>query len=107
MFVLELSKPSGICFAAPSEERMVGYMVCSRYDSVWHVMNIAVDATACAAGNRTALCSPGCSTPPIARVSSTRSRRASNAEAIKMYEKFGFRSAGLRPATTTTTRKTR
>src|ERR1700730_10473046 len=43
MFVLELSKQSGICLAAVSEQRLVGYLVCSRYDTVWHVMNVAVD----------------------------------------------------------------
>src|SRR5271170_6759028 len=54
MFVLELSKETGICLAAtervPSDPRadtkprLVGYLICSRYDTVWHVMNIAVDA---------------------------------------------------------------
>jgi ribosomal-protein-alanine N-acetyltransferase len=43
MFVLELSKPSGICLAATIEERIVGYLICSRYDTVWHLMNVAVD----------------------------------------------------------------
>ena len=43
MFVLELSKPSGICLAAVRNGRLVGYLVCSRYDTVWHVMNVAVD----------------------------------------------------------------
>ena len=43
MFVLELSKPSGICLAALEEGVMVGYLVCSRYDTVWHLMNVAVD----------------------------------------------------------------
>ena len=43
MFVLELSKPSGICLAALIEGRIVGYLVCSRYDTVWHLMNVAVD----------------------------------------------------------------
>ena len=43
MFVLELSKQSGICLAAVSEGRLVGYLICSRYDTVWHVMNVAVD----------------------------------------------------------------
>src|SRR5918997_955712 len=43
MFVLELSKPSGICLAAVHGERIAGYLVCSRYDTVWHGMNIAVD----------------------------------------------------------------
>ena len=43
MFVLELSKASGVCLAALHEERLAGYLICSRYDTVWHVMNIAVD----------------------------------------------------------------
>src|SRR3982750_1374805 len=42
MFVLELSKPSGICLAAATDERLVGYLVCSRYADVWHLMNVAV-----------------------------------------------------------------
>ena len=42
MFVLELSKPSGICLAASAGDKLLGYVVCSRYDQVWHLMNIAV-----------------------------------------------------------------
>src|SRR6186713_252336 len=42
MFVLELSKPSGICLAATIDGRLCGYLVCSRYDQVWHLMNVAV-----------------------------------------------------------------
>ena len=42
MFVLELSKPSGICLAASAGDELLGYVVCSRYDQVWHLMNIAV-----------------------------------------------------------------
>src|ERR687895_2116017 len=43
MFVLELSKPSGICLAATFGDRMIGYLVCSRYADVWHLMNVAVE----------------------------------------------------------------
>src|SRR5690349_11478015 len=42
MFVLELSKPSGICLAATEGDELLGYLVCSRYDQVWHLMNVAV-----------------------------------------------------------------
>src|SRR5512146_2913150 len=42
MFVLELSKPSGICLAATGGDELLGYLVCSRYDRVWHLMNVAV-----------------------------------------------------------------
>ena len=43
MFVLELSKASGICLAAFVDGELAGYLVCSRYDTVWHIMNVAVD----------------------------------------------------------------
>ena len=43
MFVLELSKPAGVCLAAFEGETMVGYLICSRYDTVWHLMNVSVD----------------------------------------------------------------
>ena len=42
MFVLELSKPSGICLAFGDQREIDGYLVCSRYADVWHLMNIAV-----------------------------------------------------------------
>ena len=51
MFVLELSKPSGICLAAIGRDRrLVGYLICARYDEAWHLMNIAVDPDRAGAG---------------------------------------------------------
>src|SRR6476659_5476446 len=43
MFVREMSKHTGICLAAICDGRLVGYLICSRYDTVWHVMNVDVD----------------------------------------------------------------
>src|SRR5450432_2675335 len=44
MFVLELSKLHGVCLAAHDDAGVVaGYLVCSRYDEIWHVMNVCVD----------------------------------------------------------------
>ncbi len=44
MFVLELSKPSGDLPRRPTDEQgLAGYLVCSRYADVWHLMNVAVD----------------------------------------------------------------
>src|SRR5258707_5086868 len=40
MFVLELSKPSGVCLAASAGDELLGYVICSRYDQAWHLMNI-------------------------------------------------------------------
>jgi ribosomal-protein-alanine N-acetyltransferase len=98
MFVLELSKPSGLCLAAIDAEssKMVGYLILSRYDTVWHLMNIAVD--------------PARRREGIARMmleemferagpdeQYTLEVRTSNAPAIALYERYGFRSAGRRP----------
>jgi [ribosomal protein S18]-alanine N-acetyltransferase len=95
MFVLELSKPSGICLAAEVEAELVGYLICSRYDTVWHVMNIAVDTDRRRRGIATALISA-----LLERVGEdaqiTLEVRKSNTGAIVLYERFGFRSAGVR-----------
>jgi ribosomal-protein-alanine N-acetyltransferase len=96
MFVLELSKPSGICLAATAGEELVGYVVCSRYDQVWHLMNIAVTPEQRRTGIAGLLLrrlfeEAGGVLPFTLEV------RVSNRGAIEMYERFGFRSAGVRP----------
>jgi [ribosomal protein S18]-alanine N-acetyltransferase len=96
MFVLELSKPSGICLAAVVETELAGYIVCSRYDTVWHVMNVAVDPDRRRRGIATALIQA-----LLDRIGDdaqvTLEVRRSNAGAVLLYERFGFRSAGVRP----------
>ena len=98
MFVLELSKPSGICLAAMSEDRLVGYLVCSRYDTVWHVMNVAVDDRLRRRGIARSLLTRlfGLADRPNAQY--TLEVRTSNDSAISLYEGFGFRAAGRRRA---------
>ncbi len=96
MFVLELSKPSGICLAASADEELLGYVVCSRYDQVWHLMNIAVAparrGTGVAGQLMRRLVEESQGMLPF-----TLEVRVSNHRAIGMYERFGFRSAGVRP----------
>ncbi len=96
MFVLELSKPSGICLAATAGDQLAGYVVCSRYDQVWHLMNIAVAPEQRGAGVAgqlmRRLIDESRGTLPF-----TLEVRVSNHRAIGMYERFGFRSAGVRP----------
>ena len=96
MFVLELSKQSGVCLAAFSGERLAGYLICSRYDTVWHIMNIAVDSDFQRRGLASALL-----TELYRRVGDPTARytlevRRSNAVAIHLYEREGFRAAGMR-----------
>ena len=95
MFVLELSKPSGICLAAEVENELVGYLICSRYDTVWHVMNVAVDTDRRRRGIATALIAA-----LLERIGDdaqvTLEVRRSNTGALALYERFGFRSAGVR-----------
>jgi [ribosomal protein S18]-alanine N-acetyltransferase len=96
MFVLELSKPSGICLAASAGDELLGYVICSRYDQVWHLMNIAVAPeqrrTGVAGRLLRRLFEEARGELPF-----TLEVRVSNGQAIAMYERFGFRSAGVRP----------
>jgi ribosomal-protein-alanine N-acetyltransferase len=102
MFVLELSKPSGICLAAWREdeqgaEAMCGYLICSRFDVVWHVMNVSVDPDARRLGIATAMLRTLIEREvpdPLAQF--TLEVRVSNHGAIALYESFGFLSVGTR-----------
>jgi [ribosomal protein S18]-alanine N-acetyltransferase len=98
MFVLELSKPSGICLAALIEERLVGYLVCSRYDTIWHLMNIAVDDRLRRQGIATTLLERLFELADKPSEQYTLEVRTSNEDAIRLYERFGFRTAGRRRA---------
>ena len=96
MFVLELSKPSGICLAAARDERVQGYTICSRYDRVWHLMNIAVDDRVRRQGVASALLEHLFREADRPGEQFTLEVRMSNDLAIAMYEAFGFRGAGRR-----------
>src|ERR671938_913469 len=96
MFVLELSKPSGICLAAVQDDRIVGYLVCSRYDTVWHLMNVAVDERLRRGGIATALLERLFERADRSGAQYTLEVRLSNDAAIALYERFGFHSAGVR-----------
>ncbi len=95
MFVLEISKPSGVCLAAYDEDGIAGYLICSRYADVWHLMNVAVDPDRRRGGIGWGL---------LERMLEqaggeeryTLEVRVSNHGAIAMYERFGFKRAGRR-----------
>jgi [ribosomal protein S18]-alanine N-acetyltransferase len=97
MFVLELSKPTGLCLAAAAEDRrLLAYLILSRYDTVWHLMNIAVDPS-----QRRRGIGRGLLEQMIERGGPeeqyTLEVRTSNTPAIALYEGFGFLPAGRRP----------
>jgi ribosomal-protein-alanine N-acetyltransferase len=95
MFVLELSKPSGICLAATDGSELLGYLVCSRYDRVWHLMNVAVAPERRRQGVAGRMISQ--LIDEADELPFTLEVRVSNRDAIAMYEKLGFRSSGVRP----------
>jgi [ribosomal protein S18]-alanine N-acetyltransferase len=98
MFVLELSKPSGICLAGWVDDRIVGYVVCSRYDTVWHLMNVAVEPDLQRRGIASALLEELFALADRPNEQYTLEVRTSNDSAIRLYEQFGFRAAGRRRA---------
>ena len=95
MFVLELSKAGGVMLAASHAERLVGYLVCSRYVDVWHLMNIAVDPDLRRLGIATTLIAAMLERGG-AEESYTLEVRPSNVAAIELYREHGFRAAGHR-----------
>jgi ribosomal-protein-alanine N-acetyltransferase len=96
MFVLELSKPSGICFAAVLDGEIVGHLICSRFDTVWHIMNVAVDPDHRRKGIATALIESLLARVDDPDAQYTLEVRRSNSGALDLYERFGFRAAGIR-----------
>lgn len=96
MFVLELSKSSGVCLAASQRGRLRGYLICSQHDHLWHLMNLAVDPPARRCGIARAMLEAllertGSAQPVTLEV------RPSNAPAIALYESLGFGPGGTRP----------
>ncbi len=108
MFVLELGRPGGICLVATSAQapaggerearhrRVVGYLVCSRHDVVWHLMDLAVDPDVRRGGVATALIRALLERLPAPDEAVTLEVRRSNLGAIALYEGFGFIAAGVR-----------
>jgi ribosomal-protein-alanine N-acetyltransferase len=96
MFVLELSKPTSVCLSAQIDGELAGYLICSRYETVWHIMNICVEPDLRRRGVASVLLGE-----LLDRVGGDESRytlevRPSNPAAIGLYEHHGFLAAGQR-----------
>jgi ribosomal-protein-alanine N-acetyltransferase len=97
MFGSELAKATSICLGAFEGERLVGYIVNSRYVDAWHVMNVAVDPEYQRRGIATQLLERvfELTTADDGR-GYTLEVRVSNTDAIRLYEKLGFERHGMR-----------
>jgi ribosomal-protein-alanine N-acetyltransferase len=99
MFASELAKPSSISLGAYAGEAgaLVGYLIISRYVDAWHVMNIAVAPEWRRRGVAIALMERLFElTAGDGRRGYTLEVRVSNAGAIRLYERLGFKSRGIR-----------
>ena len=97
MFVLELSKAASICLAATDDDILIGYIIAAKYAQVWHVMNVSVDPANRRAGVGSSLLAEVFRLADGERTHYTLEVRVSNDTAIRMYERSGFRAAGIRP----------
>jgi [ribosomal protein S18]-alanine N-acetyltransferase len=99
MFASELAKPSSVSLGAYDNEtgELVGYLVISRYVDAWHVMNVAVVPERRRQGIASALFDRLFEvTGNDGRRGYTLEVRISNRAAIKLYERLGFQSRGVR-----------
>jgi ribosomal-protein-alanine N-acetyltransferase len=100
MFVTELRKSSSLGVGAFANDGvLVGYAFVSRYVDAWHVMNIAVAPEFRRRGvARTLLERVFEITAIDPRRGYTLEVRVSNTDAIRLYERLGFESRGIRRA---------
>jgi [ribosomal protein S18]-alanine N-acetyltransferase len=97
MFAGELAKPSSICLGAFDAENLAGYLIISRYVDAWHVMNVAVAPEYRRRGIATTMLDRLFElTAGDGRRGYTLEVRVSNADAIRLYERVGFKARGIR-----------
>ena len=99
MFAGELAKPSSVCLGAIDIEanRLVAYLIISRYVDAWHVMNIAVANDYRRRRIATRLMERLFEvTSGDGRRGYTLEVRVSNEAAIRLYESLGFKARGVR-----------
>jgi len=97
MFAGELAKPSSICLGAFDAENLAGYLIISRYVDAWHVMNVAVSPEYRRRGIATMMLDRLFElTAGDGRRGYTLEVRVSNTDAIRLYERVGFKARGIR-----------
>jgi len=99
MFAGEIAKPSSICLGAfdAESERLIGYLIVSRYVDAWHVMNVAVAPDYRRLGIASRLLNDLFElTVDDGQRGYTLEVRVSNEAAIRLYERMGFLGRGVR-----------
>jgi ribosomal-protein-alanine N-acetyltransferase len=99
MFAGEVAKPSSICLGAfdADSNRLIGYLIVSRYVDAWHVMNVAVAPEHRRLGIASRLLNDLFElTFDDGQRGYTLEVRVSNESAIRLYERMGFRGRGVR-----------
>ncbi len=97
MFAGELAKPTSRCYGAFEADRLVGYLIVSRYVDAWHVMNLAVDEPFRGRGLGQRLLEQLIGdTRGDGTRGYTLEVRVTNHGAIRLYERLGFAPTGIR-----------
>jgi ribosomal-protein-alanine N-acetyltransferase len=99
MFAGELAKPSSLSLGGfdPDSDRLIAYLVVSRYVDAWHIMNLAVHPDWRRQGVASRLLDELFDlTAGDPRRGYTLEVRISNVTAIALYERFGFETSGVR-----------
>lgn len=97
-FAFEVSRPSSTCLAAVDASGLAGYLVCSPQDHLRHVRNLAVHRARRGRGIGSTLLSALLEQAQSPEHEYVLEVRESAGGAIAMYQRFGFRPAGRRPA---------
>ena len=100
MFAGEITKPTSVCLGAWDEsdpDRLVGYVIVSRYVDAWHVMNLVVAESHRRRGIAKALLDEVFDRTRDAGGAGSRWRCARRTmRALQLYEATGFRRQGVR-----------
>ncbi len=98
MFTGELAKPGSLSLGAFRDDaELAGFLVVSRYVDAWHVMNLAIAPDDRRHGVATSLMQRLFElTADDGNRGYTLEVRVSNTAAIRLYERLGFESKGVR-----------
>ena len=75
-----------------SDGELAGYLVCSRYDLIWHIMNVSVDPDRRRRGIATAMLDALFERVGDPDAQYTLEVRRSNQGAFELYERLGFKA---------------